>query len=115
MPAGHLLPASDRAPDTPAPPTPETTMPLIELRRVTKTFPGRDRGSAPLTALDAVDLTINEGEIFGIIGYSGAGKSTLVRLINALEKPSSGNVIVAGCDLTQLPERTLREVRLGIG
>lgn len=90
-------------------------MSLIELRQVAKTFPPRNRGDAPQIALDGVDLTIEEGEIFGIIGYSGAGKSTLVRLINALEKPSTGSVVVEGEELTRMPERRLRKLRLGIG
>ncbi|AGW41788.1 glycine betaine/proline porter [Leifsonia xyli subsp. cynodontis DSM 46306] len=83
----------------------------IEFRGVTKSF---GSGDTP-AALDGVDLTIDRGEIFGIIGYSGAGKSTLVRLINALEHPSSGSVVVDGRDLTALRERELRGVRAGIG
>ncbi|GAB3891873.1 methionine ABC transporter ATP-binding protein [Kibdelosporangium lantanae] len=83
-------------------------MPLIEFRGVGKTF-----GS--VTALDGVDLTIDAGEIYAVIGHSGAGKSTLVRLINALERPTTGSVLVDGVDITDLPERRLRAVRLGIG
>ncbi|MFD1048784.1 methionine ABC transporter ATP-binding protein, partial [Kibdelosporangium lantanae] len=84
------------------------TVPLIEFRGVGKTF-----GS--VTALDGVDLTIDAGEIYAVIGHSGAGKSTLVRLINALERPTTGSVLVDGVDITDLPERRLRAVRLGIG
>ena len=87
--------------------------PLIELRDVTKVFTTAGRGR--VTALDGIDLTIEAGDIFAIIGYSGAGKSTLVRLINALERVTSGRVIVDGIDLTTLSERRLREVRRGIG
>ncbi|MEV6228925.1 methionine ABC transporter ATP-binding protein [Saccharopolyspora shandongensis] len=89
-----------------------TESPLIEFRGVGKTFGAGDRA---VTALADVDLTIDAGEVFAIIGYSGAGKSTLVRLINALEPVSTGRVLVGGTDITGLPERQLREVRLGIG
>ncbi|MBP2329659.1 D-methionine transport system ATP-binding protein [Kibdelosporangium banguiense] len=81
---------------------------LIEFRGVGKTFGG-------VTALDGVDLSIEAGEIYAVIGHSGAGKSTLVRLMNALERATSGNVLVDGTDITNLPERRLRQVRLGIG
>ncbi|TQL47232.1 D-methionine transport system ATP-binding protein [Homoserinimonas aerilata] len=90
-------------------------MPIIQLSDVSKSFPPRTRGEQPLLALDGVSLDIEEGDIFGIIGYSGAGKSTLVRLINALERTSSGSVVVAGQDLTRLREKQLRGIRLGIG
>ncbi|HEV7948830.1 MAG TPA: methionine ABC transporter ATP-binding protein [Glaciihabitans sp.] len=90
-------------------------MPIVSLRNVTKTFPGRGKKEAPLTAIDGVDLDINEGDIYGIIGYSGAGKSTLVRLINALELPSSGKITVNGATLSGAPESQLRKARLGIG
>ncbi|WP_158864770.1 methionine ABC transporter ATP-binding protein [Leifsonia sp. AG29] len=85
---------------------------IIEFRGVVKSFRS---GDATVTAVDGIDLTIERGEVFGIIGYSGAGKSTLVRLINALEHPTSGSVIVDGRDITDLPERELRSVRAGIG
>jgi D-methionine transport system ATP-binding protein len=90
-------------------------MPAIQLTNVTKAFPPRARGEAPLVALDNVSLEIEEGEIYGIIGYSGAGKSTLVRLINALERTTSGSIIVGGEELSTLRERELRRIRLGIG
>ena len=67
--------------------------PIIELKGITKTF---GTGDGAVTALKDVDLTIYEGEIFGVIGLSGAGKSTLVRCINLLEKPTAGTVIVDG-------------------
>jgi D-methionine transport system ATP-binding protein len=90
-------------------------MPVIELTDVTKTFPPRTRGEQPLIALDNVSLEIEQGDIFGIIGYSGAGKSTLVRLINALERSTSGSIVVGGEELSTLKERELRRIRLGIG
>ena len=89
-------------------------MPLVELTDVHKTFPVA-RGRTPVEAIRGVDLTVEAGEIVGIVGYSGAGKSTLVRLINALETTTSGSVRVGGREVTGLKERELREVRLGIG
>ncbi|MGF9755839.1 ATP-binding cassette domain-containing protein [Microvirga sp. 0TCS3.31] len=89
-------------------------MPLVELTDVHKTFPAA-RGRTPVEAIRGVDLTVESGEIVGIVGYSGAGKSTLVRLINALETTTSGSVRVGGREITGLKERELREVRLGIG
>lgn len=68
-----------------------------------------------LKAIDDVSLTINKGEIFGIIGYSGAGKSTLLRCLNLLEKPTSGNVIVDGKDLTTLSKKEVRVERQKMG
>lgn len=73
--------------------------PIVRFESVTKTF---QSGKKTLTAVDAVDLTIERGEIFGVIGYSGAGKSTLVRLINGLERPTSGRVVVDDVDITAL-------------
>src|SRR5690554_6493521 len=90
-------------------------MPVIELSDVSKTFPPRVKGEAPLVALDNVSLHIEQGDIYGIIGYSGAGKSTLVRLINALERTTSGSIVVGGEELSTLKERELRRIRLGIG
>jgi D-methionine transport system ATP-binding protein len=90
-------------------------MALIELRNVTKTFPATSRRGDPVVAIDRVDLDVEAGDIFGIVGYSGAGKSTLVRLINALETTTSGSVMVDGVDVTTLKERELQRVRLGIG
>ncbi|CAM5780433.1 MULTISPECIES: methionine ABC transporter ATP-binding protein [Brevibacillus] len=66
-------------------------------------------------ALRGIDLSIEKGEIFGIIGHSGAGKSTLIRCINLLERPTAGSVIVDGVDLTKLDEGKLQEQRRHIG
>jgi D-methionine transport system ATP-binding protein len=90
-------------------------MPLISLRNVTKSFPPARRGDAPFNAIDNVSLDIEAGEIYGIIGYSGAGKSTIVRLINALEKATSGEIVVDGHQVTGVPDRQLRTLRLDIG
>jgi len=87
-------------------------MALIEFRDVTKSFRS---GDSTITAIDGVSLSIDRGEIFGIIGYSGAGKSTLVRLVNALERVTSGAILIDGVDITQLSEPRLRGVRAGIG
>ena len=90
-------------------------MPIIRITDVTKTFPPRSKGETAAPALDGVSLDVQKGDVFGIIGYSGAGKSTLVRLINALEKPSTGSVVVDGVEVSALPESRLKKVRLGIG
>ena len=84
---------------------------MIELRELTKTF---EVNGAPFTALDHVSLTVNDGDIYGIIGMSGAGKSTLVRCINLLERPTSGQVLLNGADLTAMSEKELRQVRRSI-
>lgn len=85
---------------------------MIELRGVSKAFHGDPNGPH---ALRDIDLTVNDGEIFGIIGMSGAGKSTLIRCINLLERPSSGRIIIDGEDVTDLQGRGLLELRRGIG
>ena len=90
-------------------------MAIIEIADVTKVFPARSKGEAPSAALDGVSLSVDKGDVFGIIGYSGAGKSTLVRLINALEQPTSGTVTVNDVEVSSLRESQLRAVRLGIG
>ncbi|HIT30295.1 MAG TPA: ATP-binding cassette domain-containing protein, partial [Candidatus Scatomorpha stercoravium] len=85
---------------------------MIELQHLTKTF---GSGETAVHALNDVSLSIEEGEVFGIIGLSGAGKSTLVRCINLLETPTSGRVIVDGKDMTALKGRELRDARRNIG
>ena len=82
---------------------------MIQLNQVYKQY------SKNTVALDTINLTINPGEIFGIIGRSGAGKSTLVRCMNLLEHPTAGQVIVNGNDLTVLSLTALRQARLKIG
>jgi D-methionine transport system ATP-binding protein len=89
--------------------------PLIRLADVSREFPSRSRQGSPVLALDHVDLDVAEGEIVGVVGYSGAGKSTLLRLVNALDRPTLGTVTVAGREVSNLPERALREVRRDIG
>ena len=84
---------------------------MIELKKLSKTF---ESATGPVEALRDIDLTINDGEIFGIIGLSGAGKSTLVRCINLLERPSAGQVIIDGRDMTALPRAELLKMRRSI-
>lgn len=90
-------------------------MSLIRLSGVTKSFPSPTRGGSEVVAVDDVSLTIDAGTITGIIGYSGAGKSTVLRLVNALETPTSGVVEIDGRDITRLRERELRALRSDIG
>lgn len=85
---------------------------MIELKNVTVNF---KKKKEIIKAVDNVSLQISKGDIFGIVGGSGAGKSTLLRTINGLQKPTSGEVIVAGQDITNLSRKELREVRKNIG
>ena len=85
---------------------------MIELKHLGKIY---SSASGSVEALKDVNLTIADGEIFGIIGLSGAGKSTLVRCINLLERPTSGEVWVDGQNLTALSEKELLHVRRQIG
>ncbi len=82
--------------------------PIIEIQNLSKTF---GAGAEQVAALQEVNLSIRQGEIFGIIGLSGTGKSTLVRCMNLLEAPSQGKVFFGGTDLTSLPPKKLREKR----
>jgi D-methionine transport system ATP-binding protein len=92
---------------------PVSPEPLIQLDSVEKTFLLPDGQLFP--AVRPLSLTINRGDIFGLVGKSGAGKSTLLRLINLLERPDAGSVRVAGQDLTKLGRRGLRAARQNIG
>ena len=85
---------------------------MIHLRGITQTYQG---SQGPVEALRGIDLQITPGEVFGIIGRSGAGKSSLVRVINLLNRPTRGEVIVNGRDLTKLNDSQLREARRDIG
>ena len=82
---------------------------MIELKNICKNYETR------IAALKNINLTIQDGEIFGIIGQSGAGKSTLIRCINMLETPTSGQIIINGKDLTTLSATELRKERRQIG
>lgn len=85
---------------------------MISLQRVVKTFPGK---SSSVHAVKDATLSIEPGEIYGIVGFSGAGKSTLVRCINLLERPTSGQVFVDGVELTKLSGSELNRERKKIG
>ncbi len=85
---------------------------MIELKHLCKTFSTAEKD---IVALEDINLTINDGEIFGIIGLSGAGKSTLVRCINLLEQPTSGEVVIDGSSITELPRKELLKLRQNIG
>ena len=85
---------------------------VIELRDIHKSY---DVNGERIAALRGIDLSIEPGEIFGIIGHSGAGKSTLIRMINLLERPTTGQVIVDGVDLLGLDAAGLRRFRQGAG
>ncbi len=81
---------------------------MIELRNLSKSFVTAE---GPVDALRHVNLTVNDGDIYGIIGMSGAGKSTLVRCINMLERPTEGNVLLDGRDLGSLGKKEMQLVR----
>lgn len=85
---------------------------MIEFKDISKQY---ELKGQTLHALNQINLQIPTGSIFGIIGYSGAGKSTLIRLINLLERPSSGRIIINGTDFTALDAKALRQERASIG
>ncbi|USK71010.1 methionine ABC transporter ATP-binding protein [Peribacillus asahii] len=85
---------------------------MIEIRSLRKEYITK---KSRVVGVDDVSLTIQKGEIFGIVGYSGAGKSSLIRSINLLERPTKGQVIIDGVDLTKLSGQALRKQRLKIG
>ncbi|MFT8321513.1 MAG: ATP-binding cassette domain-containing protein [Bacillus sp. (in: firmicutes)] len=85
---------------------------MISLQHVSKTF---SVGKKKVEALKDVSLTIQKGEIVGVIGYSGAGKSTLIRCVNLLEKPTTGKVLINDVDITSLKKKDLQKVRQKIG
>ena len=86
---------------------------MIQIEHLNKVFgEGTDN---PHHVLHDIDLTINDGDVFGIIGSSGAGKSTLVRCLNLLERPSSGRIIIDGQDISGYSGKKLLELRSSIG
>ena len=87
------------------------SQPIIQIQHLNKTF---GTGPTAVHALEDINLEIEAGEIFGIIGLSGAGKSTLVRCMNLLERPTTGSVLVDGKDLTKLRDKQLRQARQDI-
>lgn len=85
---------------------------MVNIENVTVTFQTKDTS---FKAVDTINLHIQEGEIFGIVGTSGAGKSTLIRTINLLQKPTSGKIWIAGEDITEYTGLKLRTIRHSIG
>ena len=84
---------------------------MIEINNLSKIYPGKIK----IVALKDINLKIDDGEIFGIIGLSGAGKSTLVRMMNYLEEPTEGEVIIDGANLKELSKKELRTFRKKVG
>lgn len=85
---------------------------MIQIEHLNKTYVSR-QGETHI-ALTDINLTIEDGSVFGIIGQSGAGKSTLVRCLNLLERPTSGSIIINERDITSLSEKELREFRSSV-
>ena len=85
---------------------------MIQIEHLNKTYVSRQGETH--TALTDINLTIEDGSVFGIIGQSGAGKSTLVRCLNLLERPTSGSIIINGRDIMSLSEKELREFRSSV-
>ena len=79
----------------------------LELRSATKSYPG----TPPVLALDGVSLSIESGEMVGVVGPSGCGKSTMLHMMGTLDRPSSGTVLVDGLDTSELSERHLSAIR----
>ncbi|MEV4344742.1 ATP-binding cassette domain-containing protein [Actinoplanes sp. NPDC049596] len=85
---------------------------MIEITGLRKTYRSRGR---EVRAVDGVDLSVGEGDVFGVLGQSGAGKSTLLRCVNMLERPDEGTITVGGVELNKLRRKQLRIARHGIG
>ncbi|WP_067841944.1 methionine ABC transporter ATP-binding protein [Amphibacillus sediminis] len=85
---------------------------MIELQDIHKVY---EKKKSEVHALKGINLKIDKGDIFGVIGYSGAGKSTLVRLVNYLERPTKGDVIVDGKYLAKQSAKALRQIKKEIG
>ena len=91
-------------------------MTRVHIDRVSKHYPGRGKNAETVVAVDDVSVDVASGEIHAVIGYSGAGKSTLLRLVNGLERASSGSITIGGGEnIVTMPERRLREVRGNVG
>jgi putative ABC transport system ATP-binding protein len=82
-------------------------VPVLELFDVAKVYPG----SPPVRALDGVSLTVNQGELLGVVGPSGSGKSTLLHVVGTLDRPSSGTVRIGGHEVSSLSDRRLSAAR----
>ena len=85
---------------------------MIQFEGVAKTY---QSGKQEIHALNGIDLTVETGEIYGVIGFSGAGKSSLIRTVNLLERPSAGRVLIQGKDISTLSSKEIRTIRKDIG
>ena len=85
---------------------------MIQFKDVSKTFKSK---GVTTQALQHVSLTIEDGDMFGVIGFSGAGKSTLLRMVNGLEMPTEGHVEINGQDLSKVSHNEMRKLRKSIG
>lgn len=85
---------------------------MIQFEGVAKTY---QSGKQEIHALNGIDLTVETGEIYGVIGFSGAGKSSLIRTVNLLERPTSGRVLIQGKDISTLSSKEIRTIRKDIG
>ncbi|MGE6368014.1 methionine ABC transporter ATP-binding protein [Planococcus kocurii] len=85
---------------------------MIQFEGVAKTY---QSGKQEIYALNGIDLTVQTGEIYGVIGFSGAGKSSLIRTVNLLERPSKGRVLIHGKDISTLSSKEIRTIRKDIG
>ncbi|AQU80429.1 methionine ABC transporter ATP-binding protein [Planococcus faecalis] len=85
---------------------------MIQFEGVAKTY---QSGKQEIHALNGIDLTVQTGEIYGVIGFSGAGKSSLIRTVNLLERPSKGRVLIHGKDISTLSSKEIRTIRKDIG
>ena len=83
-------------------------IPIIETKELVKEYP---QGDTALRVLDKVNFTVTEGEFMAVMGPSGSGKSTLLNMIGALDKPTSGNVLIKGTDLSTLDDNQLADLR----
>ncbi|EIM07437.1 hypothetical protein A1A1_05617 [Planococcus antarcticus DSM 14505] len=85
---------------------------MIQFEGVAKTY---QSGKQEIHALNGIDLTVETGEIYGVIGFSGAGKSSLIRTVNLLERPSAGRILIHGQDVSTLSSKKIRTIRKDIG
>jgi ABC-2 type transport system ATP-binding protein len=83
---------------------------IIQAAQLTKTYPP-PKGGAPLRAVDSIDFSVQQGEVFGFLGPNGAGKTTTIRMLTGLVRPTAGNVSIMGLDLFQ----NLAVIKKGIG
>ena len=82
--------------------------PVLQLEKLGKTY---TQGKRPVPALSNLNLTVNEGEFIAIMGPSGSGKTTLLNIIGAIDKPTSGKIVLDGIDITEFPENQLYKIR----